>query len=198
LEHGVRALLQEEAAFVAGHVQMVFQDGGPNAVEYFDVCLYLDQLSNVEKGGYGATANLFLRRELFERYGFFRQDLQSGGDVEFGRRLTQAGEKSVYASYAVVFHPARSTLRSLLAKEKRIGRGHRRLRDLGVRDGLELTWRSFVPWARVPRVDGIGLSGGQKAGVRALLICVKYLRLAYKLWPPSFPSGKRPAGGIKR
>ena len=61
--------------------------------------------------------------------------------------------------------------------------GHRCLRDLGVTDGFAITWRSFVPWARVPQVEGINLTPWQKAGVRALLICAKYLRLTYKLMP---------------
>jgi hypothetical protein len=119
--------------------------------------------------------------------------LQSGGDVEFGRRLTRAGEKLAYASDAVVFHPARSTLHAYVVREKRISLGHRHLRDLGITDGFGVTWRSFVPWARVPQMDGVTLTAGQRARVRALLICAKYFRLAYKLMPSGLVARSFPA-----
>jgi glycosyltransferase involved in cell wall biosynthesis len=53
-----------------------------------------------------ATANVFLRRELFDRVGGFDESLPSGGDWEFARRCARAGATFVYASEAVVTHPA--------------------------------------------------------------------------------------------
>lgn len=192
LANGVRALTKENAAFVAGHVQMVFRKNRPNVVEYFDACLYLDQKDNAEIGDFGATANLFAWRELFDRHGLFCQDLQSGGDLEFGRRLTRAGEMVAYASDVIVYHPARFTFGAYLKKEKRVSLGHRRLRELGVMDGLGITWRSFVPWARFRQVEGISLTLWEKAGVRALLIGAKYFRLAYKLMPSAMIAREHP------
>jgi glycosyltransferase involved in cell wall biosynthesis len=56
--------------------------------------------------------NMAFRRSAFERHGMFRTDLDVsgsdrllGGDTEFGSRLMRAGEKVVYSSKAVVFHP---------------------------------------------------------------------------------------------
>ena len=48
----------------------------------------------------------------------FLSELESGGDYEFGRRLTQSGELIRYAKKALVFHPARSTFKSKLKKSK--------------------------------------------------------------------------------
>jgi glucosyl-dolichyl phosphate glucuronosyltransferase len=56
-------------------------------------------------------ANMAFRKEVFERYGFFRTDLGRRGrnlmsncDVEFGRRLLKAGEKLWYEPSAIVHH----------------------------------------------------------------------------------------------
>lgn len=57
-------------------------------------------------------ANMAFRREMFEEYGGFRTDLGrsgdeliSGEDTEFGRRLLDAGEVIRYAPEAIVRHP---------------------------------------------------------------------------------------------
>lgn len=57
-------------------------------------------------------ANMAFRRKVFERHGGFRTDLGrkgdeliSGEDTEFGRRLLRAGEVLHYAPDAVVHHP---------------------------------------------------------------------------------------------
>jgi len=81
LEKGVTALTMERASVVAGHIEMTFQPGGPNIFEYLDASKYLNQRDHVEREHYGATANLFVRREAFAQHGLFRGDLRSGGDV---------------------------------------------------------------------------------------------------------------------
>lgn len=57
-------------------------------------------------------ANMAFRKEMFEKYGYFRTDLDrsagsmlSNGDTEFGRRLLSHGERLWYQPSAVVFHP---------------------------------------------------------------------------------------------
>jgi glycosyltransferase involved in cell wall biosynthesis len=57
-------------------------------------------------------ANMAFRKSVFERYGGFRLDLGPrpksqirNEDVEFGRRLIQAGERLRYEPSAVVYHP---------------------------------------------------------------------------------------------
>lgn len=64
----------------------------------------------LEQAPFGA--NMAFRREVFERHGGFRtdlgrsgDDLLSGEDTEFGRRLLRAGEVLWYAPAAVVHHP---------------------------------------------------------------------------------------------
>ncbi len=57
-------------------------------------------------------ANMAFRKEMFEKYGGFRTDLDrvgsnlmSGGDTEFGSRLLAGGERLRYEPSALVHHP---------------------------------------------------------------------------------------------
>jgi glycosyltransferase involved in cell wall biosynthesis len=90
--------------------------------------------------GKGVTANLFVRRDVFMEVGGFYADIKSGGDWEFTERCVEKGYEFRYAENVVVHHPARTSLRTLLRKQKRfvcwgminVNRkfGHSRLRIL--------------------------------------------------------------------
>jgi glycosyltransferase involved in cell wall biosynthesis len=152
LEMGLRSL-DRGADAAAGRVEMVFKADSPNLWEYLDAGLNLDQARLVGEHGFGATANLFVRQELFDRVGVFRGDLKSGGDYEFGRRVTRAGGRIHYDPDAVVRHPARSELASLLAKTKRVARGLKTLERLGLLEHYRLSWRRALPARRYPIVE---------------------------------------------
>lgn len=69
--------------------------------------------------GKGVTANLFVRRDVFKEVGGFDSDIKSGGDWEFTERCVEKGYVFRYAENVVVHHPARTSLRTLLRKQKR-------------------------------------------------------------------------------
>ncbi|MGO8787156.1 MAG: glycosyltransferase family 2 protein [Terriglobia bacterium] len=69
-----------------------------------------DEPQELNRAPYGA--NMAFRKEMFEKHGGFRIDLDrcggntmSNGDTEFGRRLMAAGERLRYEPSAVVYHP---------------------------------------------------------------------------------------------
>lgn len=66
--------------------------------------MFFDQRRNVLEGR-GVTANLFLRRGLFEQLGGFDESLPSGGDYDLVRRALADGARLAYAPDAVVRHP---------------------------------------------------------------------------------------------
>lgn len=76
-----------------------------------------------EKWNYGPTCGLFVRRSVFEEVGRFDERLVSGGDAEFGDRVHRAGRPQAFACDLVVYHPVRSSVRALVGKNLRIGRG---------------------------------------------------------------------------
>jgi glycosyltransferase involved in cell wall biosynthesis len=79
------------------------------------LCAYFDSGDvpcELDRAPYGA--NMAFRKEMFEKYGFFRTDLgpspnpeipRPNEDTEFGRRLMSAGERIRYEPSALVRHP---------------------------------------------------------------------------------------------
>ena len=106
---------------VAGRVQLELSRS-PSTPELVDAGRFLRQRRYVEEG-FGATANLFVDRRVFDEVGGFDERLKSGGDYEFGQRCSLAGIPIRYADDVVVSHPARTTLRELLSKSERVGFG---------------------------------------------------------------------------
>ena len=62
----------------------------------------------ISKGGAFCTANLAINREIFHELGGFDESFSvSHEDVDFGRRIRNAGCRSIYLNQSVVYHPAR-------------------------------------------------------------------------------------------
>ena len=181
LDQGLTALDAAGADVVAGRIVIAFRGDRPNVWEYLDAASWLDQRHYVDAHGFGATANLFVQRELFEAVGTFRSDLISGGDYEFGRRVAHHGGRVVYAEQAAVVHPARSSARASLVKAKRVSRGLQSLERLGLLEHNRLSWRHVMPVRRVPAVAGHRLGFGQRVVVGALANALKYWSLTWRL-----------------
>ena len=124
LAEGVAALEADPACgLVAGNVRIFARDAlAPTSVEQYELLFGFPQAHYVSVG-FGATANLFTRREVFERVGRFRAELQSGGDREWGLRVKAAGYGLFYLESARVDHPARRSWRELVKKTTRTNRG---------------------------------------------------------------------------
>lgn len=125
LERGVACFERvRDCGLVAGRVAVTARrPERPTASERYDQLFYLDQKQAVTQGHYGATANLFTSRAVIEAVGPFDADLVSAGDNEWGQRVHRAGFAQVYCPEAVVQHPARRSLKTLLRKELRIAGG---------------------------------------------------------------------------
>lgn len=121
LRHGLDALEGNRWDLCAGAVR---QEPGTTLAGRHDELAYLRQDVNVGKMGFGATANLFVRREVFTELGRFDGSVQSGGDLQFGRLAVASGKSLGYAEDAVVHHPPRDRLGPVLKKAWRIGTGH--------------------------------------------------------------------------
>ncbi|MBM3933410.1 MAG: glycosyltransferase [SAR202 cluster bacterium] len=153
IEAGVAGLVREDAACGGGGVEFTFHRERPNVYEYFDSARKLNQRSYVVDSGFAATANFFARARLFTDYGPFLGDLVSGGDYEFGRRVTARGEKLIYIEDAVVGHPARRTYREIVKKSRRVAQGQRQLAQRGLLKRPRAGWRQILPARSWPK-DG--------------------------------------------
>jgi glycosyltransferase involved in cell wall biosynthesis len=105
----------------------------PTVWERYDRVSYLRQDRYVERERFAATANLFVRAEVFRRVGAFVPQLVASGDLELGQRATAAGFRLVYCADAVVEHRPRTTLRDLWALHRKLGSGFAELARYGLR-----------------------------------------------------------------
>jgi glycosyltransferase involved in cell wall biosynthesis len=128
------ATLGAGADLAGGAVRPLARDRErPNSWERYDAAVYLDQEHLVEADGFAATANLFVRRPVFDAVGLFDERLRSSGDYEFGRRATGAGFRLVFAPAAIVGHASRASLASTWRLHRRLGAGWRTLSAVGKR-----------------------------------------------------------------
>lgn len=121
IEAGVAELREREADYVGCRVDVPCPEptlaGRYNALTGFPVERY------VEEHDFAPTCALLVTRDVFEDVGLFDAELVSGGDTEFGQRVAASGRTLHYAPDLRAEHPARTSLRSLLSKYVRIGRG---------------------------------------------------------------------------
>jgi glycosyltransferase involved in cell wall biosynthesis len=118
VERGMRELEATGADILAGQIDVAINR--PSAVALvglthdFDQELYASQ-------GFGATGNLWVRRNVFEDVGRFDESLTRNEDRDFGLRAVAAGATLLYAPDVVVTHPPRR-LAQLARRSFRIGR----------------------------------------------------------------------------
>lgn len=104
---------------IAGKIAVLPSDGHWNGWCVCDSVFQLQQESYVRRGR-GATANLVVRREVFDKVGPFSEDRFSGGDMEWNVRATQFGITIAYDAAMHVEHPARNTFTQNATKRRRL------------------------------------------------------------------------------
>jgi cellulose synthase/poly-beta-1,6-N-acetylglucosamine synthase-like glycosyltransferase len=88
-----------------------------DSITAFDIESYMN-------AGHGVTANLGVRKCVFNKLGGFNSSLRSGEDLEFGDRVTMEDSfKTALCKDALAFHPPRS-LKAQINKRKRVVQGH--------------------------------------------------------------------------
>ncbi|MDJ0594376.1 MAG: glycosyltransferase family A protein [Pleurocapsa sp. MO_226.B13] len=122
LETGVKRLLDTtNCGLLAGKIELFFQNRDrPTIVELYDWATFFHQKQYIEAQKYGATANIFTYKSVFDRVGLFNSQLKSGGDKEWGQRVFAQGYNSVYAAEVCVAHPARHSFRQMYRKVARV------------------------------------------------------------------------------
>ena len=110
----------------------------------------LDQ-ERATQSGHAVTANLFLRRELFERSGGFDDSLPEHGDYEFVSRCVDGGAYLVFGGDVVVEHPTRDGARPYLRKLWIMNRWYAVRESRAGRRPFLTRIRSWVPLAHTIR-----------------------------------------------
>ncbi|MDL5360560.1 glycosyltransferase family 2 protein [Halalkalicoccus sp. NIPERK01] len=123
LESALETFRTSDADYMGCNVELTLPDEPTLSARYdhhtgFPVKQYL------EHQHFAPTCCLFVRREVFEDVGLFDHRLTSGGDKEFGNRVHEAGYEMHFAEDVTMYHPTRNSLRELVKKDLRVGRGH--------------------------------------------------------------------------
>ncbi|RUR28301.1 glycosyltransferase family 2 protein [Vreelandella andesensis] len=111
--------LDKGAERIAGHVDLFFKSDKLTLVEIYEKAFGFDQQRYAQRGG-AVTANMVTWRKNFEIVGFFNDSLMSGGDNEWGVRAYEKGIPVEYAQEVIVNHPARSDVKTILKKRRRV------------------------------------------------------------------------------
>jgi glycosyltransferase involved in cell wall biosynthesis len=195
LERGLEAL--ETADMVGGRFRF---DVPPRRTTW--TLLDMDGSKDHERqiaAGVAETANLFVRRELFDRLGGLDGSISEYGDYEFAERAVAAGVELVYGPDAIVWHPTRDERGRLLRALWKYNKGYavHAGRAGVVPDGIKLrewvpvvqTFRSrrryglsIGPDRRWMRANGIELTRLETLrALPAMYLTVPYLRCASQL-----------------
>ena len=107
---------------VAGKIAIFPKNpSNPNLAEIYDMVFGFDQETS-SSSGLSVTANLFVKRETFDRVGHFKSSMLSGGDTDWSKRATKMGVGLSYSDQVQISHPARSSIRELFMKRSRVSR----------------------------------------------------------------------------
>lgn len=139
IERGVKHLLSSpNCGFVAGKIEIFCKDPDrPTAVELYEYLTAFPQQKLVEQHHFGATANMFTFREIFEKVGRFNSSLKSRGDLEWGQRVHAHGYRQIYAADVCVEHPARHSFDELYLRTIRMAGGQYDLINLAAASALK-------------------------------------------------------------
>lgn len=111
-----------ETERIGGAIQIFYKERRPSKVELYDKIFAFPQKAYVQSGN-AVTANMFTYTESFNKIGLFDSNLLSGGDYQWGKRAYLAGSKIDYVPNVLVKHPARPSVKELVIKAKRVGKG---------------------------------------------------------------------------
>ncbi|MBE9145773.1 glycosyltransferase [Planktothrix mougeotii] len=146
LEELIKPFLNQNIGLVAGEIIALPSE---NLLEkYADKQDTLSQKHTLNNSflPYGQTANLAIRRVIFEQVGLFRPYLTTGGDADICWRIQQQTNYQLeFAPQATVKHRHRSTFKALQSQWRRYGQSNRYLHELhGINLMKGLTFSDYV------------------------------------------------------
>lgn len=119
---------------VAGNIELIYQDNKHRTwVELYESIYEFDQKRIVRVHKASVTANLFVRKELFDKVGLFDLTKMSGEDFGWNRRANLHNFNIIYGDDVKISHPSRSTFKEFENKKRREFGGKKNNRSKGVK-----------------------------------------------------------------
>jgi glycosyltransferase involved in cell wall biosynthesis len=117
------SMIDHDPPYVGQSVEVVVEEGAETTVAEYVRRRGFPVKRFMKNDHYAPTCCVAVRREVFDAVGLFDPRMISGGDLEFGQRVHDSKFEQRYESDITMYHPARSSLRSLCSKMFRVGRG---------------------------------------------------------------------------
>ena len=170
--------------------------GRPAPAEAYEAVYAFRQQLYIETQGYSVTANLAVRRAVFEAVGGFG-GIGIAEDNDWGNRARALGYPTVYAPEVRVEHPARATLAEVYAKWDRLISHHHATEARGLAGRARWTAKAVAlaasPLAELPRVARTGrlASARERRLAFQALVAVRLFRARRMLAVMLRPAARR-------
>lgn len=125
LRKGLDCLKETRADIVGGAVLFDFE-GKLTVAKFFDALTNIKMKESIEGRGVAKTANLFVKREVFEDVGMFPEGVRSGADVRWTGKATEMGKQLIFCPEAKVYKIARGFY-DLIRKQWRVAKGRKEI-----------------------------------------------------------------------
>lgn len=122
LEEGMKPIQKGKADLVGGAIEFEI-DNKSSIGEIYDSISNVRMKENIELKKVAKFGNLFFRKNLINKVGWFEEGLRSGGDVRWTQKATSLGFQLVYSATAKSYILPRK-LKFLTSKQYRVGKGH--------------------------------------------------------------------------
>jgi GT2 family glycosyltransferase len=192
---------EPEIGILGGEVRVFAADPlRPTSTEAFDMVYGFRQARQIAKQNFAATANLAVRRKVFEAIGPFA-GISVAEDMEWGQRAARKGFPTRFVPEALVRHPARRAMADLRRQwDRHIDHHHTmQLRQpMGhARWLLGATMIAASPLAEIPTLVATDRLAGTRARLLAFagLANIRFYR-AGRMASCMLPSFKRSAGKV--
>ena len=125
LENAIKILDNNPEKHLLGcKLNMIFKDSSkPRSYEMYEEIIDFNQKYFVEVSHSSCTSNLFVRKTIFDKIGYFDDEFKSLGDYAFTKKASDAGFNLSYSDKPIVFHPTRDSFKSFIKKQERIAGG---------------------------------------------------------------------------
>lgn len=119
IAQAIDLLERSQASLFAGKIGIYSETD--NIFVRFEKAFAFPNEKYVLEENFGVTANLLVRRDVFNKVGDFNSQMMTGGDSEFCNRAVGLGFQIEYAPSLLVMHPARVSWREFKKKAIRFG-----------------------------------------------------------------------------
>ncbi len=155
IKEGVNCIRSHQVDIAVGN--LVCETPGKSLSSLYSRSVFGNQKYLVEKMAAGATGNLFMRRSVVDKEGYFDQRVRYGADTLYTSRASSKGYRIAYCPEALVYHVSHPNIKELWKKWWRTGFGAAQKYCLyGTGEYAINNWRWYIPgWRQLKQFKNV-------------------------------------------